>query len=135
MIDVKFTREDGCCPYFLYENVKFYIQDTRDYKDEFVYQLYSKNLNSEYVSFCSTEEVDAYLKTVKGLKFVIRTDRAALYQTASYYYRVMGKILCKYETPTPLGGSYESYIDCLEFSKKYVLDYIKADSFEQKALF
>lgn len=125
-MNITFKAENGFCPYCIYGRTKFYIQDSRNYKGDWVYALYSVDLCEEVKEFETNEKAFEYLVN-KKVKHVYSTcDReTSLYSDTLHYYILKDKTVTVRQTETPLTGKFDSYAECLKFAKEYVKNYIR----------
>lgn len=72
-----------------------------------------------------------YVNSIKGIKHVYSSMDASLYTNILSYYVIKGNKVTIRPTERQLSGSFERYIDCLEFAKKYVIDFIRLQEPEQ----
>ena len=62
---VNFKMERGYCPYFIYKDTKFFIQDSKDYKNDYVYTLNTVPLNPDNeLKFYSKDEALIYVREI-----------------------------------------------------------------------
>jgi hypothetical protein len=134
-MNITFRAENGMCPRFCYDTTVFYIQDRRASTGDYLYSLWSKEDKEEIIKFETHDEACEYAKKIKGAKCEYWSCNTRLYTSVNYNYIVVGNVVKKRETPTPLSGEFDSYLECLNFSKKYVADHIKRQEPEQVSLF
>ena len=133
---VNFKMERGYCPYFIYKDTRFFIQDSKDYKNDYVYTLNTVALNPDNeLKFYSKDEALNYVREIKGTKLVYNDGSRYLFTNHRRKYIVNGNYVTIWLLPDVLSGTYESYKECLEFSKHYVTNYIKNLSHGQLKLF
>ena len=124
MKEVTFKGENGFCPSYRYKDVDFYIKDKRDYKGDWVYSLWVQNKKKQEIQFVTHEEAIKHVRDIKGTKCVYNSGEKRLYISTNHHYIISGNTITKRETPTPISGDFDSYLECLSFSKKYVENYI-----------
>lgn len=125
-LKISFSSKNGCCPYFIYKDTKFFIQDKRDYKNDWIYYLCSININTDIKEFESHELVLDYVKSIKNVRCEYSNYRTKryLFATAEKTYAIENKILKIRNVEQILSREFGKYFDCLMFSKKYIEDYI-----------
>ena len=134
-MEIAFRTEKGMCPRFCYGTTVFYIQDSKDYKGDWVYSLCFKENGEEVLKFETHDEAVDHVRKLKSVKNTYGTGNTLLFTSVNYNYIVVGNVVKKRKTPTPLSGDFDSYLECLNFSKKYVADYIKEQEQEQISMF
>ncbi len=134
-MEITFRAENGVCPRFCYDMTVFFIQDRKNSIGNWLYSLWSKEDAEEIIKFETHEEAKSYVRWLKGVKCTYNTDGKWFYTSVYFYYIVVGNVVKKRETPTPLSGDFDSYLECLNFAKKYVADYIKKQELEQISMF
>lgn len=122
---VNFRAENGLAPYFIYENLKFFIKDENIGKGNYRYTCYVKNLNKKYLEFTDEKEAKAYVQERKGVRFTCQYCDKVLYTSILAEY-----VICKNQvevrnTARPLTGDFDNYNDCLLVAKIKVVDYIR----------
>lgn len=130
---IAFRSENGLCPYFIYKNIKFYIQDKRR-DNGYVYYLCSKEINPIEVRAFDTHELALeYVKSIERVNCIYdnRQSQMYLYTAKFKEYYIRGKELTIRNADKIIAGSFDSYKDCLEYSKEYVIDYIRTQEPEQ----
>lgn len=134
-MEITFKAENGMCPRFQYKDIVFFIQDKKDYKGDWVYSLWSKELTEEMLKFETHDAACEYMRSITGVQCKYWSGKTLLYTSVSYNYIIVDNIIRKRETPTQISWDFDSYLECLDFSKKHVADYIKRQEPEQMSLF
>lgn len=134
-MEVTFTSERGLCPYFIYKNIKYYIQDEKTSNGVYVFCLYSKDLRKEVRTFKSNEDALAYVKNKNNVRKLGTYDTRTMYSTTLNNYILEGKNVEILQSDRPLSQDFGNYIDCLNFAKKRITELITAEEPEQVALF
>lgn len=132
---VTFRTENGCCPYFIWQDTMFYIQDRTDFKGHYTYALYCKSTEPEKVmEFSNKEEVRKYIQS-NQLRIAYSSGERCLYRDRLREYIVEGTTVIVKLKPKMLSDEFPKYLDCLEYAKQYVADYIGRQKPEQMLLF
>jgi hypothetical protein len=125
-MEITFKAHDGLCPYFIYGDIKFFIQDRKDTGGNWTYSLYSKSLKKEEVkTFMSHKEALIYVNSIKGVRKVGEHGGKMLFSNILSDYIINDKTVSVRRSARPLSGDFNKYSECLKFAKKYVADYIK----------
>lgn len=132
-MEIKFRAENGLCPYYIYKDTKFFIQDSKK-SDGYTYSLHLKHLKVKIEVFEDNEAAIDYINEIKGIRFLGSFSDGHLYTDISRYYSVKGNKVIIRPTDAPISGSFDSYADCLNFAKKYVADFIREQEPEQLSL-
>jgi|GEM_PF-3077759 len=135
MLDVKFKAHDGRCPYFRYRDTLYYIQD-REENGSPQYSLMAWRLFEKVEIF---EEESQAVKWVEDQTAKQRTkwdegNGWMLCQTSTRLYVIKSNEVTVKETPTPLTGEFDSYLDCLKVAKKRVQEIIEKTEPKQISL-
>lgn len=127
MIDeiVKFKIGNGCNPTFMHNNVKFFISDRKNEYKKWVYSLCSRNLDETTRMFDDHKEALAYVRSIKNVKCVHGLHRAYIFETVMNEYIVRDNTVTERETFNLISGEFESFKDCLKWSKAYINKVIK----------
>lgn len=133
MLDVKFKAHDGRCPYFEHSDILYYIQDRED-GGQMQYTLMAWPRRERVEMFADEKQAIEWVeKQVAGQRVKWDEGRGwILCQASSHYYIIRGKQVTVKETPTPLTGEFDSYLDCLKSAKKRVEEII--DEIEPKQM-
>ena len=132
-MEITFKAENGHCPYFIYENTRFYIQDEKQ-SDQWEYSLCSMKLEKHVYNFKTIEEATEFLDNIKA-HLEARFSASELWKTKTHIYslqkdknniKITERLDYKQES-----GWFDSYLDCLKWSKEYVAKIIKASEPEQ----
>lgn len=133
-VKIKFRAENGLCPYFIYKNLKFFIQDSKNGKD-YEYTCYVKKVDTKTIQFTSEEEANNYVKKKRNIRFIGRADEKVLYSSAFVEYVICKNKVTERAAPRPITDTFANYIDCLNEAKKKVLEYIDMLEPQQISLF
>lgn len=126
MQDIKFSGKNGDCPYFIYDDYKFFIQNSK-VGNEWKYSLYMKDLKSDTLTFTTDKEALNYIKSIDKIKFVYSSEfqNLQLYETIHKDYILNKNKINIKNKPEFIALDFDSYVDCLKFAKKYVAEFIK----------
>lgn len=126
MQDIKFSGKNGDCPYFIYDDYKFFIQDSK-VGSEWKYSLYMKDLKSDTLTFATDKEALNYIKSIDKIKFVCSSEfqNLQLYETIHKDYILNKNKINIKNKPEFIALDFDSYVECLKFGKKYVSEFIK----------
>jgi hypothetical protein len=126
MQDIKFSGKNGECPYFIYDDYKFFIQDSK-VGNEWKYSLYMKDLRSDTLTFATDKEALNYIKSIDKIKFVCSSEfqNLQLYETIHKDYILNKNKINIKNKPEFIALDFDSYVECLKFGKKYVSEFIK----------
>lgn len=124
MQDIKFSGKNGDCPYFIYENNRFFIKDEK-VGEKWKYSLYVKNIEEHIINFKTHKEVIEYIKNIDKIKLITKYGDKSLYETKGKNYIVnKNEILIK-DMAEFIALDFDSYMECLKFAKKYVAEFIR----------
>jgi hypothetical protein len=126
MQDIKFSGKNGDCPYFIYDDYKFFIQDSK-VGNEWKYSFYMKDLKSDTLTFATDKEALNYIKSIDKIKFVYSSEfqNLQLYETIHKDYILNKNKINIKNKPEFIALDFDSYVECLKFGKKYVSEFIK----------
>ena len=124
MQDIKFSGKNGDCPYFIYEDYKFFIQDSKVGSD-WKYSLYMKDLKSDTLTFATDKEALNYIKSIDRIKYVCSSSNLSLYETIHKDYIINSNKINIKNKPEFIALEFDSYVECLKFAKKYVAEFIR----------
>lgn len=126
MQDIKFSGKNGDCPYFIYDDYKFFIQDSK-VGNKWKYSLYMKDLKSDTLTFATDKEALNYIKSIDKIKFVYSSEfqNLQLYETIHKDYILNKNKINIKNKPEFIALDFDSYVECLKFGKKYVSEFIK----------
>ena len=131
-MDVVFSSKNGFCPEFIYKKTKFYIKD-RKQGGNYVYFLCSWNLEFKTITFDTHKLVLEHVRSIKNVKCKYNNDHEEiLYSDIAKDYIIKKNVLTIRESYKVLTGEFDSYLSCLEYSKKYVSGVV--DQIEPKQL-
>lgn len=134
---ITFKAHDGLCPYYIYSEYKFFIRDKADYHGRYKYALYIQRMTEQTKTFDSAKDAMNYVKEIKGAKHIYTqygTGRQ-LYTDRANDYVVTGNEVVIRPAEEMVSWWYDSYADCLNFSKEYVLNFIKDREPEQLTIY
>ncbi len=132
-MEINFRSECGLCPYFIYKDTKFFIRDTREGKD-YVYSTYLKNLKTTTEHFNSHKEACTYVNSKNNIRKICEHDGKILFTNYINEYIVNGDVVDIHCAARSVSGNFDKYIDCLNFSKEYVANFIKVAEPQQLEL-
>lgn len=136
-MEINFKSKNGYCPYFLYKNIKFYIQDEKQ-DDDYKYSLCSVNTETESFIFDSKLGLKEFLESKDATFKYNFTDRDVYKNSKNLFITEKsdsGKIKVKSRFDFKQeSGWFDNYSDCLKWSKEYVSKLIKASEPEQLAM-
>lgn len=130
---IAFSSKNGFCPNFTYKNIKFYIQDRKRSSNDYGYSLYSKNIETKLLEFKTTEDVNNFLKST-CVKKCDRYSFGEVFEDRKNRYILSDKIIKVSEKEVRITADFDSFEECLKFSKEYVLDFITKQEPEQLQL-
>lgn len=119
-MDVNFKRENGFCPYFIYKNTRYYIQDRKNRIGDYVYTLMSVNTDVETLLFPNKDAALDYIKGIKGIRYFGSTSDKEAYSNRIRLYIIQGSTVTVRHEPDILSGEFESYEQCLDFAKTFI---------------
>ncbi len=140
-MEITFTNKNGMCPFFIHNDIKYYIQDTRDnHEDGYKYCLMKKKLDKETFGIKKIEDLQIFLDKEKTKHVYSNFNGSTkLYGNKNHYFKVDYGLLfhrvTKFHREEFLLGSYDSYLTCLNDSKEYIERIIKLSEPEQISLF
>ena len=124
MKDIKFNSENGSCPYFVHEDYRFFIQDNK-VGNKWRYSLYVKDMKSDNLVFADKKEATKYVMSIKGIKFVCQSQDLSLYETINKDYIINKNKVNIKNKPEFVALDFDSFLECLNFAKKYVEEFIR----------
>lgn len=124
-MNIAFKSENGCCPSFEYQGVKYYINDV-DWRGEREYQLFSKKLDTKEVTFYSPDGVKDYLDENKATYFYSCNSFQG-YENKTHIFRVEGRKITVRHKEKEIGYSYKLYVDCLKRAKEFLETVVNRD--------
>ena len=133
-MEINFKTHNGLCPYFTYDNTKFFIQDERQGND-WKYSLCSRNLEKQVYNFKTIEDAKEFLDNMNArLKEIYQSheywvDSIHIYKLTNQNNKNI-KITVIYDF-VQKSGWFDNYLDCLKWSKEYVAKLIKSEEPEQ----
>lgn len=135
MQKVTFHSENGFAPSYIYKDTLFYIADKSNGRGGYTYMLCSIPINPVAIEeFASGEEVHRFLDSKKA-RLVYRSDNKYLFSGPGYEYILEGNKVTIKQKPKQLSDEYDKYLDCLNYAKKYVANYIESLEHRQYGLF
>ena len=132
---VNFKAENGMAPYFLYKNLKFYIQDERVGNGVYKYTCYVRNLESKILEFDDDKAARIYVQERKGVRYAGQSGDKVLYTGTLLDFVICKNKVTVRETARPLTGDFDNYRDCLIAAKEKAVAYIRQIEPEQISLF
>lgn len=133
MDGVAFVAKDGMCPRFEAPNGEIYLIQDKKVGADYQYALQVKRYKPEKKTFLTKEECDAYIAN--------KTDRrhysVARYEGKTGYFLSWATLVCEGLTvtilyaPDVISEWFESYVDCLQYAKEYVLTRLEQMEKEQ----
>jgi hypothetical protein len=132
-MDITFKAENGMCPYFIYNDTKFYIQDQRQ-GNEWKYCLCSFKLEDQVYNFEDIKKAKEFLESKEAV-FKYSYSPGDFYTSRRYNFvikqneskiKIIQRFNSEYES-----GWFDNYLDCLNWSKEYVAKTIKLSEPEQ----
>ncbi|WP_066500017.1 hypothetical protein [Abyssisolibacter fermentans] len=121
---IAFRGKDGLCPYFINNKDKYFIQDEK-VDGVWKYKLMYVSLETKervYDNFDTAETfTEAMLKGKQYEKFYSDSYKKTVgYKTKTKFYIIKNNNLTIRMVPINLSSLFDSYRECLEFSKDYV---------------
>ncbi len=129
MKKVVFTRKNGCRPFHIYDSYKYFIQDynVSNKRNIFVYNYalkVEKIEEDEPIKFNSFQEARDYtLQKLKNERYIYLSAGGGTtegYEVGDLMYCITGSILTIRKTSNLIADGFETYEECLKFSKQYV---------------
>lgn len=126
-MNITFKSQGGQCPYFIQNTKKYYIQDVKEF-NEYVYQLYVKDIRKKELVFNCFDDFEKYLiQNDAGLMYRCNSFKA--YENKEFYFVVEEKNeiynVRRQHREKTIGRTYTKYIDCLNFAKDFISTRIK----------
>lgn len=124
MQDIRFSGTNGDCPYFKYDDYKFFISDGK-VGNEWKYSFYMKDTKSDHLTFEDVKKAKEYVLSINRVRFVCTYGDLSMYETMHKEYVISGKKVTIKNKPEIIAIEFDKYVDCLKFAKKYVTEFIK----------
>lgn len=123
---INFRANDGLCPYFETGNLRFYIQDHKQ-GGEYKFALMVKKTwrivkKSQHKGSWLCGVVERYLKKTKYKRSYALSYSYTVYETNNNMFYVKDKELIIRPVEKLLAGWFDSYHECLNYSKKLIED-------------
>lgn len=116
---VTFKRENGMCPYYISNGIKYYIMDRHIGGNDYEYRLESRPVKTECKSFNTLDDVVKYLH---ARPWDYHKEYSNLYKfyidKKVYIYNADNKLLKELKEPKVLTGWCDSFEECLKVAKK-----------------
>jgi len=128
-MQVNFKAHDGFCPYFEYENIKYFIQE-RKVDNDWKYTLCSRNTRKEIKSFADKKEAFEWLISIKAM-YIDSFGELQLWRKINKIYILEKNIVAVKDDFNEISEYFDNYAECLKFSKQYVTQKIKESEPEQ----
>lgn len=135
---ITFKAENGMCPYFMYDGTLYYILEEKNRSSwidgDHTYELRSRKQMVKVTEYKTAKEIDEVIKGIGAYLYITHfADRA--YKKGQKLYCVSGLTITERYDYESLSGQFETYAECLEFSKKYIQNIIDEIEGKQTKLF
>lgn len=123
-MNIKFKKANGNAPYFIYKENKYTIENrSKTYDNKYLFQLMLRKVNPtiEKQKFKTHSEVLDYVReNIKENYEIWRFNPEIVFATETLFYIINKNELRIDRRAIPLSIEFESYSDCLDYSKEYV---------------
>lgn len=134
---IKFKRENGCCPYFIYNNYKYFIQDYNVSEKRNIF-VYNYSLKAEKIEEPKTIKFKDFNSAKRHVLEKLKNERYEVwncscqdeigYNTGEFLYAIISNVLTIRRMPDMIADGFDNYIDCLKYSKKFLSEKIVNES-------
>ena len=133
---ITFKAHDGLCPYYIYREYKFFIRD-KFVHGSFKYALFVQCMTDEHKFFVDNNAAIEYVRSLPNIRHIYTQYGTGkrFYSDKSNDYFIIGNEVIIRPSEEMVSWWYDSYADCLKFSKEYVLNFIKDREPEQLTIY
>ena len=118
---VTFKRENGLCPYYISNGIKYYIMDRHIGGNDYEYRLESRPAKTEYMKINTLKDAVKYLN---AKPWEYHKEYSIIYEIRKgeklYIYNADKKTLRELKEPDVLTGWHDSYEECLKVAKQII---------------